>query len=72
MFGRKRSFKMTRLREPAKPGDTTITVEKAGVDLVKGDRIALAATDYVFEAGEDVFVESYNAGSGVITLATPV
>lgn len=48
MYGKKRSFKMTRLAKVAKKGDTTITIDKtiATIDLVKGDRIALAATSY--------------------------
>jgi hypothetical protein len=44
LYGKQRSFKMTRLTAPAEPGDTTITVETKNVDLVKGDRIALAPT----------------------------
>jgi ribosomal protein L18E len=51
MYGKKRSFKMTRLTKPAKKGDTTITVGTK-LDLVKGDKIALAATAFTYDAGE--------------------
>jgi len=49
MHGKQRSFKMTRLVKPAVAGDTSITIDKLGnkVDLVEGDRIALAPTDMI-------------------------
>jgi hypothetical protein len=51
MYGKKRSFKMTRLTKPASKGDSEITVG-TGLDLVKDDKIALAATSFAYEAGE--------------------
>ena len=45
LFGKKRSFKMTRLVKEVNKGDWEITVEPK-LDLVKGDRIALAATSF--------------------------
>jgi len=59
---------MTRLKQPAKKGDTTITIETDKVDLVNGDRIALAATSFASQTGEMALVESYDAGTGVVTL----
>jgi hypothetical protein len=72
MYGKKRSFKMTRLTEPAKIGDTTITVDKNDVDLVEGDRIAIAATGVEYNTGETRNVVSYNKNSGVIELDQPL
>jgi hypothetical protein len=68
MYGKKRSFKMTRLTSPAKIGDTSITVETANVDLEKGDRIALAPTDMKETTGETRNVESYDKKTGTIVL----
>lgn len=63
MVGKKRSFKMTRLLAEAKKGDTSITIAK-DLDLVEGDRIALAATSFEHTAGEDAIVKAYNAKTG--------
>jgi hypothetical protein len=70
MYGKKRSFKMTRLTEPAKIGDTTVKVETKGVDLVKGDRLAFAPTDMKYDTSEEGTVKSYKAG--VIELEAPL
>jgi hypothetical protein len=72
MYGKQRSFKMTRLREPANIGDTTIKIETKDVDLVEGDRIALAATGVEYNTGETRDVVSYDKGSGVVTLDSPL
>jgi hypothetical protein len=69
MFGKKRLFSVTRLNKSCTKGDTEITVDPK-LDLVKGDRIALAATSFKYDAGEENFVESYDAASGVIKLKT--
>jgi len=69
MHGKKRSSKMTRLKAPARAGDTTITVDTTDVDLVEGDRIALAATGYEYDTGEDLLISAYDAGTGVVTLS---
>lgn len=70
MYGKKRTFKMAKLAAPAKRGDTSITIDTTGleIDLVEGDRIALSATEFEFDKGEDVFVSSYS--DGVIQLQT--
>jgi cell migration-inducing and hyaluronan-binding protein len=68
MYGKKRSFKLTRLRAAAKIGDTKITVEPENVDLVKDDRIALAATSFAADTGEMALVEEYDPATGVVTL----
>ena len=69
LYGKVRTFKMTRLLVSAKKGDTTITVEKA-LDLVKGDKIGLVATSYIHNANDVNDVESYDAATGIITLKT--
>lgn len=71
MFGKPRTTKMTRLHAEANKGDTEILVE-TGLDLVAGDRIALAATSFKFEAGEYLIISSYDAETGVITLEDEV
>lgn len=68
MYGKKRSFKMTRLKKEAKKGDKTITIETSNVDLVKDDKIALAATAIAHDKGEFAVVEKYDKGTGVVTL----
>jgi len=67
MYGKPRSQKMTRLFAEAKKGDKQITVE-TGLDLVPGDRIALAATTYAFMASDDMFVSTYDNLTGIATL----
>jgi hypothetical protein len=68
MFGKVRSFKMTRLTKPANIGDKTITVETKDVDLVEGDRIALAPTGIKYDTGEARNVVSYDKKTGIIEL----
>jgi len=68
MYGKQRSFKMTRLTEPAKIGDTSIFVESKNVDLVEGDRIALAPTGIKYNTGDTRNVVSFNSGTGEIVL----
>lgn len=68
MFGKKRSFKMTRLTKPAAIGDKTIFVETKNVDLAEGDRIAIAPTGVDYDKGETRNVVSYNKNTGEIEL----
>jgi len=68
MYGKERSFKMTRLTAPAKIGDKTITIETKNVDLVEGDRIVLAPTGVEYNTGEARNVVSYNKNTGEIEL----
>jgi hypothetical protein len=72
IYGKRRSFKMTRLKKPATKGDTTIKIETKNVDLVKGDRIGLAATSYASETGETASVDSYDSNTGIVTLTEPL
>jgi len=67
LFGTERANTMTRLLAVARKGDTAITVEP-GLDLVPGDRIALAPTSYAYWAGEEAFIDSYDAGTGAVVL----
>jgi hypothetical protein len=67
MFGKQRSAKMARLFQEANKGDTAIVVD-AGLDLVAGDRIALTATSYKHDAGEDAVVSAYDTTTGSVTL----
>ena len=66
-MGDPRTNTMTRLLAIAQKGDTAITVE-AGLDLVAGERIALAPTSFAHWAGEEAFVDSYDAETGATTL----
>ena len=72
LIGKSRSFKMTRLTEPAKIGDKTIKVDKKNVDLKEGDRIAIAPTDVKYDRGETRNVVKYNSGTGEIELDSPL
>lgn len=67
MFGKKRVNNLARLQKPAHKGNSTIFID-TGMDLVEGDRIALAPTSYAEFAAEDVIVQAYNATSGEVTL----
>jgi hypothetical protein len=67
LYGKKRSFKMTRLVASVKKGDTTITVAP-DLDLVKGDKIGIVATSYWHSANDLRTVEAYDIKTGVITL----
>jgi hypothetical protein len=58
MFGKQR-MKMSRLRTPAKKGDTKIFVED-GLDWLSGDKIAVASTSYNHEGAEEFVIQSYN------------
>jgi len=69
MFGKDRMKKMTRLHAEANKGDTQITVEP-GLDLVAGDRIALAATSYHHHAGDYSTLTGYDNVTGLCTLNT--
>jgi hypothetical protein len=68
MFGKERSFKMTRLTAPAEIGATTITVETKNVDLVAGDRIAIAPTGVKYDTDDTRNVVSYDKNTGTIEL----
>jgi hypothetical protein len=68
MYGKQRSFKMTRLTKPAAIGDTSIFVETNNVDLVEGDRIALPPTDPVYSHHDTRNVVSFNKNTGEIVL----
>lgn len=67
LMGTPRTHTMTRLTAIANKGDTAITVEP-GLDLVPGDRIALAPTAYVAWAGEEAFIATYDIDTGAATL----
>jgi hypothetical protein len=71
MFGQSRTTKMTRLHQEANKGYTEIYVDK-DLDLVEGDRIALAATSYKSAAGEYFTIASYESDSGKILLTEEV
>jgi hypothetical protein len=71
LFATPRVNTMTRLLAIAEKGATSITVEP-GLDLVEGERIALAPTSFAHWAGEEAFIESYDAETGAATLADPL
>jgi len=58
---------MSRLLKEAKKGESSITVETS-LDWVAGDRIALLPTSYARAAADDVFVESYDNTTGILTI----
>lgn len=68
MWGKQRSFKMTRLTKEAKRGDKSIFVETKNVDLVEGDRIGIAPTGVEYDKDETRTVVSYNKNTGEIEL----
>lgn len=67
IYGEARSWRMTRLKQPALKGGNEIVVEP-GLQVFQGDRIALLPTSYEPKAIDDVFVDSYNNETGVITI----
>jgi hypothetical protein len=68
MYGKQRSFKMTRLTKPAEIGATSIFVETKNVDLVEGDRIALPPTGPVYNHHDTRNVVSYDSKTGEVVL----
>lgn len=70
-MGDPRTNTMTRLLAIAQKGDTAITVEP-GLDLVPGDRVALAPTGYAHFAGDQALIDSYDAETGAATLDSPL
>jgi hypothetical protein len=71
MYGKKRTQTIARLHAVANKGDTQITLD-ANLDLVPGDRIALAATSLAHLASDDAFVVSYDNSTGVTVINTPL
>jgi len=67
LFGKKRTKNYVRLREPAVKGSNKIKVE-TGLDLVRGDRLALLPTSYFHDTRDDVFIDSYNNETGEVIL----
>jgi hypothetical protein len=63
---------MTRLTAPALRGATEITIETKDVDLVEGDRIALPPTDMKYDSVDTKDVVSFNSGTGVVVLDSPL
>jgi archaellum component FlaG (FlaF/FlaG flagellin family) len=71
MVGTPRIKTLTRLVKPAQKGSSTIQVE-TGLDLVEGDKIALAATSFKHDAGEDADIVTYDDTTGEATLKDPL
>lgn len=71
MWGKPRTQLLMRLHAEASVGATSITID-TGLDLVAGDRIALATTSYVNYAADEVFVTSYDSATGVTEFDTPL
>jgi len=69
IYGKKRSWKMTRLHQPALKGDKHFYVEP-GLDMVAGDRLGLLPTSYTSDAVDDVFVTAYDTTSGKVDIST--
>jgi len=71
MYGKKRTQNIARLHATANKGDTSITID-ANLDIVPGDRLALAATSLAHLASDDAIVVSYDNSTGVTVLNTPL
>lgn len=71
IYGKPRGWKMTRLLAEAKKGQTEFTVQ-GGLDIVKGDRVALLPTSYASYATDQATVESYDTASGKVTITAPL
>ena len=56
---------MTRLTKSVAKGDLTISVEP-GLDLVAGDRLALAATSFKHDASDQITVKTYDIKTGKV------
>jgi len=69
MWGKPRKFQYTRLKAPVFKGDKEFFIE-AGLEIVKGDELALAPTSYAYEASDQVLVESYDNATGKVTTLT--
>ena len=67
LYGKPRTKNMFRLLSEALRGSNEIWVQ-TGLDLVDGDRLALMPTSYNPKCVDDVFVQSYDAPTGKITL----
>lgn len=67
MYGLPRKKIHTRLQAPALKGSKDIVLE-TGLDLVQGDKIALADTSYSSFAGEGATIDTYDAATGKATL----
>jgi hypothetical protein len=71
MFGKHRTNHLTRLLAIAEKDATSITLEPF-LDLVAGDRLAIAPTSYEPTASSEVFVATYDAATGATTLTNPI
>lgn len=67
MYGKPRSWKMTRLQSPALKSSNQFTVEP-GLEIYPGDRLGLLPTSYDPDTVDDVFVQSYDSASGLVTI----
>lgn len=69
IYGKKRSWKMTRLHQPALKGANHFYVEP-GLEMVPGDRLGMLPTSYTSNAVDDVFVTAYDSASGKVDINT--
>lgn len=69
MYGKARSWKMTRLLEPALKGANSFVVEP-GLDMVPGDRLGVLPTSYYPHTIDDVFVTAYDSTTGKVDIST--
>jgi hypothetical protein len=65
IYGKKRSWKMTRLHKPALKGESVIFIEP-GLELVVGDRLGILPTSYEPEHFDDIVVTAYNSATGQV------
>ena len=67
MYGKHRSWKMSRLRRPAEKGQSEIWIDP-GLEIYPGDRLAVLTTSYEAHHNDDVFVSSYDSTSGRVEI----
>ena len=67
MYGKSRKFKFSRLTSSVNKGDKEFVIAP-GLEIVKGDLLAIAPTGYFFEASDEVIVDSYDNTTGKVTI----
>ena len=66
MYGIQRKY-LFRLQQPALRKSNTFYID-TGLDLVQGDQLGLFPTSYNHEASDQVFVQTYNNLTGLVTI----
>lgn len=67
IYGKARQWKMSRLREEVLKGAKEFKID-ANLEIFPGDRLGLLPTSYDPHAIDDVFVQEYDATSGIVKI----